>query len=339
MSELGERLTIAEALGREADAWVMLIASGRATRDDARALRLWRARSASHEDAYVQAASLRRSVLVAAAQIRVDEAAASVDEGQASSRAASSIATATSRGVSRRHVMRGAIAASVAGTVITLTGAELGFWGQGPEAEFTTRKGERRVIQLAGGAQVDLNTATRLSRRPDLGARAVELFDGEMTLSAPLRDGNAFMILAGSGRTMTADGGRVALRCEDDAVSVTCLAGRAVVQMGAAERLIMPGQQLRYDDGGLGQLVAINPAVVTAWQRGVLVFRRARVGDVIAEIERYRDGRIVIANPTLADRRIDGTFPIGRVEAIFEQLRSVYGASVRHLPGDVVVLT
>lgn len=308
----------------------MLVASGAATRGDAKALEEWRARSAAHEAAFREASRLYRAIRIAGERMRADEVQPT---GGFLERTLAAPAA-----MPRRQLLQGAMAASAAGIGVLFGGQSLGLWGGEQSAQFVTRKGEQKVVQLGDGARIELNTDTRLSRRPDLGERSVELFGGEVMLTVPHRGRAPAVVLAGAGRTVS-NGGRIALRCRDDSVSVTCLAGAVAVQIGGVERGVLPGQQLRYDDRGFGEIASVDLEMVTAWRNGTLVFRRARVDEVIDEIGRYRDGRIVIANPSLAGRRIDGTFHMRNVDQIFDQLKSVYGTSVTHLPGGLVLLT
>ena len=48
---------------------------------------------------------------------------------------------------------------------------------------------------------------------------------------------------------------------------------------------------------------------------------------------------IMIANASLADRRITGTFYVKRADQIVDQMRSALDARIVRLPGDVVVVT
>ena len=55
-------------------------------------------------------------------------------------------------------------------------------------------------------------------------------------------------------------------------------------------------------------LLAVTPAT-DAWTRGMLVVDNARLGDVIAELARYRTGYLGV-DKAVADLRITGSFPL-----------------------------
>lgn len=315
-----------EALIREGDAWVMLMTSGAATRADADALRHWRSRSPAHERAFHEAVRLRDTVRMAAAELRAEDGAAVLH------------LPARSRRLDRRAVLTGAIAASAAGGAVFLGGQSLQLWPGSDGAEFVTAKGERRALALGAGVSAELNTLTRVSRRPDLGGHGLELLDGEIMLVAALAPSDDPLVaLAGSGRAV-AHHARFSLRCDGEDVAVTCLEGAVMVEVGGTRRAVPPAHRLTYAGNTLGALASVDPAAVAAWQRGALVFHQEPLRNVIKEINRYRPGRIMIAAGTLGDRRIDGTFYVAQIDEIFEQIRSAFGARVTRLPGGVVVI-
>ena len=58
-------------------------------------------------------------------------------------------------------------------------------------------------------------------------------------------------------------------------------------------------QQVAYDSDGLGSIGAIDPKIVTARQQDRLIFRDVLLARVIAEVNRYRPGRIIVVDPQL----------------------------------------
>jgi transmembrane sensor len=85
-------------------------------------------------------------------------------------------------------------------------------------------------------------------------------------------------------------------------------------------------------------LTSIDPAVVTAWKDGVLVFHETRLSEAIAEINRYRPGRIILTNAALGHRLFNARFRIKDVDGVTAQIQQVFGASATALPGGIVLL-
>jgi transmembrane sensor len=301
---------------RDAVAWVNRLTSGTATHADADELARWRGQSREHESAFREAARLRATVRAAAKGATAEP---------------TETARIASPNVTRRMMIGGALAASTVGAITLSSGLRT------PRADFATAKGESRKLALARGILVELNTATRMVRRPDLGADGVELLSGEAVLTAALDRPAPFVVAAGAGRTI-ARNARFNLRCDDDAATVTCLEGTVLVQGVGGERRLSANQQLRYDQEGLSSAITVDPTQITAWREGLLIFQDKPLRDVVAEVNRYRSGRIMIANAALADRRITGTFYVKRADQIIDQMRSALNARIVRLPGDVVVV-
>ncbi|MFG3757292.1 hypothetical protein ACGE32_33645, partial [Klebsiella pneumoniae] len=93
-----------------------------------------------------------------------------------------------------------------------------------------------------------------------------------------------------------------------------------------------------YRRGGLGAVTAVDPTVVTAWRSGYLMFRKEPLDRVIAEVNRYRPGRIVLLDATLGRGLVTARFKLDRLDDVMIQVHEVFGARVRNLPGGVVLI-
>ena len=309
-----------DAVVEQAQAWVRRLMSGEATQDDALDLAVWRQADARHERAFVQAARLHRAARQAASDLKDEQAIRSVT---------------VRRGLSRRMVVGGAIAASAAGVAVIAGQSGTTRFASAP-ADFTTAKGETRRVELAAGVSVELNTLTRIALRQQAGAGAFELLTGEAVVTINRPDA-PLSIFARDGET-TASQARLALRCLDGEVRVSCLEGAAQVRSAGQAATLSAQHSVTYDQKQMQAPTAIDPEAEAAWRRGLLVFRDQRLGDVIEEINRYRTGRIVIADPRLRNRRVNGAFHTDRIDQVIDQMRLAYGVRATRLPGDVVLV-
>src|SRR5262249_25414187 len=98
-------------------------------------------------------------------------------------------------------------------------------------------------------------------------------------------------------------------------------------------------QQIGYGATGLGPVISIDPDMVTAWQRGMLVFDGTPVAQVIAEVNRYRPGRIILMNQEIGRHLLSAQLRIGDADKIVTQIVHIFGAKVMNLPDGIVVLT
>ena len=309
--------------------WVLLLRSGRVTTDDAEALQRWRTQSPQHEAAFTQAKIFLRDLAVAGEQLERRQArpfAARLSQG--------------ARGmVSRRGLLGGAIAASVAGYVAVHP--PLGAWPSLEElsAGYRTGKGEQRDVAVSDGVSVKLNTQTSLSVLSGGSNPRIELISGEAAVTAS-RTSDPLVLIAGNGQ-VSAVKANFNVRCIDGVVLATCIEGTVTVAQSGRRLQLGSGQQVSYSAAQpMGTLASMADATrATAWREKLLVFRDQPLADVVAEVNRYRPGKIVVTNTALGQRLVNGTFHTDQLDDFVAQVRQLFNADVRSLPGGIVLLS
>lgn len=313
--------------------------SGEATDHDAAAFITWRGTSRAHEEAFRAAVRLTRLVgLVDADGVGAEAAVQSVADDVDLTDVTPIRPVAVTRRVSRRAFMGGAIAASAAGGVLLL-GRSLDVVPSPTQmaADYRTEPGERRIIKLARGVTAELNTRTSVDLHEGLGLPAIALISGEAMVASGSRGKAA--VVAGAGTSIVTDG-RLNARRDGAAVCITCLDGAVEVAWRDQNHRLGPADQLRYDDDRMGSVKAgADPAVLTAWRSGTLIFHDMPMRDVVAEINRYRIGRVFLANARLRARKLSGTYHVDGLDDFFRQAQLVLGVKVTRMPGEVVILS
>ncbi|MGO1254828.1 MAG: FecR domain-containing protein, partial [Alcaligenes aquatilis] len=66
----------------------------------------------------------------------------------------------------------------------------------------------------------------------------------------------------------------------------------------------------------------------SAWQRGLLVAERWRLGDFLAEVARYRAG-VLRCDPAVAGLMISGVYPLQDTDAILQSVSQALPVQVR----------
>ncbi|WP_438852257.1 FecR family protein [Brevundimonas nasdae] len=313
---------IEDGLADEARAWVTLLLSGEATQGDARLLAGWRMTSPEHERAFAQAA---RTHQITREAIRSLKAERTPQVERRFGRAP----------ISRRVLIGGGVA--VAAGLATIAVLRPDAFTPSQLEEIQTAKGERRTVDMGHGVSVELNTLSRVALRDDLGQGGFELLRGEALVSVA-SSVSPIQIATGAARII-AGGARLGLRNLSGDLSATCLEGQARVLLKGREALLSAGQKVVWGAGELGAVTQLAQAAGSEWWRGVLVFNNKRLGDVIGELNRYREGRIVVANPAIADRRISGAFYINQLDQVVEQLRLAYGVKIVRMPGNILIVS
>ncbi|WP_422018271.1 FecR family protein [Reyranella sp.] len=306
-------------LSDEAIDWLVRLSSGHATSSDRFAFKRWRERSAMHEAAAAEAEALLRDV-----------AATRQASGLRSRAEMQSIASLPHR-VGRRTVFAG-ITAAAASVAVVAVGPNLQDHLSGLYADYATAIGERKRIALDDGSTVTLNTATALSVDYSGHERRIALYGGEASFEVAKDPNRPFIVTAGNAQARAVGTAFVLQRnamCER--VVVTEGTVEVTVGKAAAVRLEV-GQALALGEVEGQKVLSVDVDVVTAWQRGKLIFNRRSLQSVVAELERYRRGRIVIANEDLKALQVTGVFDLDDPDRLLRTLAETSKARVTYLP-------
>lgn len=73
------------------------------------------------------------------------------------------------------------------------------------------------------------------------------------------------------------------------------------------------------------------PTRVAAWRQNLLIADQQEVGNVVAQIARWRKGRVLSADAGLASSPVSGLFDLSDTDAALEAVVKPYEGKVRHL--------
>lgn len=314
---------------RQAQAWLVHLTSGTATREDGEAFRRWCLSSELHAAAFARTRQMWHDLGPAIAR------------RQESAPRGGRPAPRHAIRMSRRAFLGTAITASVAAVVVARYGFDMGGSGWGSSAAtLRTAVGEQKHVDVTQGVALEMNTAT------DIGLRS----SGHTVTGLRLRSGEAvvridpshtapFVVELEDARVLSGPGASFAVRCVDGVATVTCLEGQAVLARAATKTLVKPSQQVAFDADGLGAAVAVNPDTALAWRHRVLIYDNQPLADVVTDINRYRPGRIVITDRALGERRVHARFTLDQMADVATLIEDAYGAHATHLPGGWVLLS
>ena len=221
------------------------------------------------------------------------------------------------RSLARRRALggMGLVAAAAAGVYVLAP--------PGIFAEYRTAAGDRRTVTLPDGTRAHLNTATALSFEFADGARRTVLHAGEVFFEVAADPARRFVVEAGPGRVQ-ALGTAFAVHRRGAETDVIVTEGRVTVAMvqapAAAGRELEAGQGLVVTRAGVGAATARDTDRALGWLRGRLVFEAAPLPQVLAEVERYRTGRIVVMDSALAALPVTGSFSVDDSDAALDTI-------------------
>ncbi|WP_371348265.1 FecR domain-containing protein [Ancylobacter sp. IITR112] len=213
-------------------------------------------------------------------------------------------------------------------------------------ADWRTAPGQTLQVTLADGSLVDLGPESAIAVAFTARERRVTLLAGEAFFQAAPRagvEGRPFVVAAAQGTT-TALGTRFQVEHWESGARVTAVEHRIEIALDMPgrgdERVVLsPGSVVEYDEaGGIGPIGAADVEEATAWRRGLLVFDSLPLEQVVHRLNRYRRGRIVIANPYLAQRKVSGVFASADLDDVIRTITAELGAHASSLPPLVTVL-
>jgi len=234
------------------------------------------------------------------------------------------------RSVDRRRFGRHAVAAGLAAAVLAVSGFglyDLVTPKRLVDQAFRTAVGQQATVSLPDGSIITLNTDTAVRTEADKDRRLVFLDRGQAFFKVAHDRAHPFIVTA-AGRTVTALGTAFDVRVDHGTLKVVLIEGRVRVEPAVpgpppsgsgGERAVSRSPTPVATELGPGtELVARNDADVrvsradvaqeTSWLNGKIVIRDAPLAQAIAELNRYSIRKIVLDDPTLADRHVSGVF-------------------------------
>ena len=306
-------------------AWFVCLHDESVSDDDRVAFEIWRDADPAHAKAYGELERLWAGLG------RIERRAQADDVADGARISEQSPASPDRRSVLRRM----AVAASV------LIVAGLGAYSLTPTgllADHRTGPGEQRELVLEDGSIAHLNTATALSIDFDMDRRLIRLYDGEAYFEVAADVARPFVVATAFGR-VEALGTAFSVRRTRQAVEVIVTESKvAVSARDDGKAIVAAGQGVRLTEVGLGAVTDSVASSALAWRRGRLVFNNRPLGEVLAELERYRRGRIVILDDAVASIPVTGSFAIVDTDITLDTIERILPVRVKRVTELLVLV-
>lgn len=231
----------------------------------------------------------------------------------------------------RRLLAISAIAAALAMLVL----GDMQGWVTRLQADYATGIGERREITLSDGSVVQLDSGSAIALDYTGTRRGIRLLAGAALFDVAPDRARPFTVKAEGGR-VTALGTAFAVRDEGSRAAVTVTRHSVRVEGDGRAAIVSEGQRA---DFGRTTLSTPQPAQgdATAWTRGRLVVADRPLGDVVAEIARYRHGYVAVLGPAAAIR-VSGVYDLDHPLAAIDSIQRSHGLSALRLSDRLIFL-
>ena len=215
---------------------------------------------------------------------------------------------------------------------------------------FETAVGGHKRITLADGSSVILNTNSRLDVDFSGKRRDVHLIRGEAYFEVVHNKTRPFTVYADNyvvrdiGTAFDvhlSNAGLVEVGVTKGSVEVAPTNGAHGLGPAKSPDVVVAGQDIV-----LGQKVERAEAVRSAdmgrklaWRQGQLIYTGQPLGQVLADISRYSDIKIELADPALESLPVGGAFRTDQIEAIFAALENNFGIHAEWIDSQHVRFT
>lgn len=209
-------------------------------------------------------------------------------------------------------------------------------------SDYHTGVGEQQAVTLADGSTVFLNTDTALDVRYTDHGRQLTLKRGQALFRVAADARRPFEVKTDSAVVKAL--GTVFDVWQQGAVTRITVSEHAVAVKGLADAdypadtRVAAGNQAEYSARSGLRTALADAGQASAWWRGKLVFKNQRLAEVVAELDRYFPGVIVIADGKLGQLRVSGVFPLNDADAALAMIEQILAIQVRRITPWLAVL-
>ena len=216
---------------------------------------------------------------------------------------------------------------------------------------YSTAVGAQKTVQLADGSVLKLNTHSVVEVELLEKERIVTVLDGEVFFDVSHNEQWPFYVNV-RGNVIKVVGTAFAVRAIGDQISVTVTEGLVELSekaRSAAENSTNNVLKLKPNQKAVIQSDSSAPEIDVmdndqlerelSWQYGFFSFENEPLGNVIKEVSRYTDIKLVISDPTIREIRVRGRYEVGAIDSLLESLELSFGVRVTRLESGVVYLS
>lgn len=290
----------------EAAQWLMRLHAGKHSQADQEACQAWRNSSPEHEIAWQRAEMVRKTLGLVPPSVGMPV----LDRPAL---------------LERRAAIK-TLAMLIAAGPVVWAAYRATPW-QEWTAEIRTAKGEIRHMTLGDGSKIALNTDTAIDIAFDDNIRLIKLHAGEIhieTATDTASQPRPFVVQSENGR-IRAIGTRFSVRQDDVLLDshthVAVMQGKVEIRThhNYTPYLLDAGQQTDFDNDRIAPFSRLK-AGADSWVNGVLMADAMPLGEVIAQLGRYRTG-VLRCHPSIENMRVTGAFQLKDTDNILVLLQ------------------
>lgn len=220
---------------------------------------------------------------------------------------------------------------------------------------YNTKVGEQREVQLADGSRLVLNTNTHVVVTYTDHQRLIELAQGEIHIDVAKDKARPLNVIA-DGQMIQAVGTAFNVQWVDNNLDLIVTEGRVRVAaqtldtnaLRQATEVRLPVTSMSLTQGQQSYLSAPEKVITRlaqddinadlSWRAGKLVFRGEPLSEVIAEVSRYTNTQLQLADPALGNIQVAGLFNTQDLDGLLTALAENFHLSYQRNANNTVLI-
>jgi transmembrane sensor len=207
-------------------------------------------------------------------------------------------------------------------------------------ADYNVAAGQQKQITLSDGSSILLNTNSAFSVSFNQQQRLITLHQGEAFFQVAADKTRPFIVQTSAGQ-VRALGTAFDVKQQDQqtqvivfehAVSITTTQGLRLEKLQTAE-------QLKFSADSLQTASKVNLQRAAPWHQQRMVFQDKALVDVVAELNRYRSGKIICLNDSIKNLPITGVFGIADTELALQAIEQSLPVRITRITDQLILLS
>ncbi|WP_417625118.1 FecR family protein [Paremcibacter congregatus] len=318
----------------EAEVWFSLFRDGTGTYEQRQRFTAWYETDVLHQQAYAQVSFAHQE------GFDFTDLLASLPETR--SHTPSEPSAGLWQGLWEKVTVSPALASTAAALILLAVVSVLSFGADPEYREYRTTTAETNELLLDDGTKVTLGAKSILlvedftdSKRRVILASGEALFDVAHDKARPFT-------VASDGTEITVLGTRFNVNKAEKRLQVALLDGLVEVRSGLEDSILpsflqkkegaltlRPEQSVTVRGGNLEPVQAIERDTIATWVEGRLTYKQTPLRDVVADMQRYMDHPIRVADGALMNLPVTATFQVVDVETVLENFSHILPIEVR----------
>ncbi|MFC7050832.1 FecR family protein [Emcibacter nanhaiensis] len=248
--------------------------------------------------------------------------------------------------------------ARIAATLAVLVTVAMSYYGYSrylPEGTYRTDVGEQSRIILADGSHVFMNTDSLLREEYTKNLRKVVLLRGEAIFDVEKDPSRPFVVETEYG-TAQAVGTSFSVYDREDKVEVIVIEGTVAVHQESdleeikqtaeggedSSYFVTGGQKMFAYDGHLGpvgQASQLDLERLVFSRQGKILFRGQPLSEIVNEMARYTNKKIIITDQAIKQMKMGGAFDINDFDAFINAVEDAFPVKVIKVTPFVTFIT